>query len=75
MSITDVRAALAEGLADRASIVRCGLTPVEGGRFQMLDCAIVLPDGRQQFLSKLYPLGHDMLQAARDLGRAAIATD
>lgn len=71
MSITDVRAALDDGLAGRATITRCRLVPVEGGRFQLLDVAISLPDGTQQFLPKMFPRGHDMQEAARELGRAA----
>lgn len=74
MSIIDIRAALEDGLAGRATVNRCTLQPVEGGRFQMLDVAIALPDGTQQMLSKLFPRGHDMQTAARELGRAAIET-
>lgn len=71
MSITDVRNALDEGLAGRATITRCLLKPVEGGRFQLLDVAISFPDGTQQFLSKIFPRGHDLQEAARELGRNA----
>ena len=75
MSITDVRAALDDGLAGRAAIVRCNLIPVEGGRFQMLDVALWMPDGSQQALSKTFPRGHDMQEAARELGRAAVEVE
>lgn len=74
MSIIDIRAALEDGLAGRATVNRCTLQPVEGGRFQLLDVAIVTPDGQQQFLSKMFPRGHDLQAAARELGRAAIET-
>ena len=72
MSIIDVRAALDEGLAGKATVTRCLLTPVEGGRFQMLDVAIIHPDGRQEMLPKMFPRGHDIISAARELGRAAV---
>lgn len=72
MSIIDVRAALEDGLAGRASVTRCTMSYVEGGRFQMLDVAIVHPDGRQEMLSKMFPRGHDLISAARELGRAAV---